>query len=159
MLATLCSTRIKASRQTVAKSLHGNRREELLFLPTSGVNSYRFAQNNKAKSSSPMHASPNTLRNLKIAPRSKHRLASLKSKLHRICCVDSTKIPGIKEQAAPLGCSQSHCCHGSPSGPSGLTECCATGANTSKRELPKTRSSSAFSASNGKSLDMQLLPA
>ena len=32
VLAALCSTRIRASRQTVAKSLHGNWREEFAFL-------------------------------------------------------------------------------------------------------------------------------
>ena len=44
VLATLCSTRIKASRQTVAKSLHGNWREELLFSLRVALDSYRFAQ-------------------------------------------------------------------------------------------------------------------
>jgi hypothetical protein len=49
VLATLCSTRIKASRQTVAKSLHGNWREELLFSLQVALDSYRFAQNKIAE--------------------------------------------------------------------------------------------------------------
>ena len=71
VLATLCSTRIKASRETVAKSLHGNWREELLFslawpwTPTALL---------KAKSPSAMHALLSTSRNLKIEPSSKRRL-------------------------------------------------------------------------------------
>jgi transposase len=48
-LATLCSTRIKASRQTVAKSLHGNWREELLFALRVALDSYRFAQSKIAE--------------------------------------------------------------------------------------------------------------
>ena len=52
-LATLCSPRIKASRETVAKSLHGNWHEELLFSLHVALDSYRFA---KAKSPSAMHA-------------------------------------------------------------------------------------------------------
>ena len=48
-LARLCSTRIKASRQTVAKSLHGNWREELLFALRVALDSYRFAQSKIAE--------------------------------------------------------------------------------------------------------------
>src|SRR5690349_1252057 len=43
-LAALCSTRIKASRQTVAKSLHGNWDEALLFCLKSALETYRFSQ-------------------------------------------------------------------------------------------------------------------
>src|SRR5215213_900886 len=43
-LAALCSTRIKASRETVAKSLHGNWREELLFSLRVSLDTYRFVQ-------------------------------------------------------------------------------------------------------------------
>ena len=48
-LARLCSTRIKASRQTAAKSLHGNWREELLFALRVAMDSYRFAQSKIAR--------------------------------------------------------------------------------------------------------------
>jgi transposase len=44
-LAALCSTRIKASRQRVAKSLHGNWDEALLFCLKTALESYRFSQN------------------------------------------------------------------------------------------------------------------
>jgi transposase len=44
-LAPLCSTRIKASRQTVAKSLHGNWDEALLFCLKTALEIYRFSEN------------------------------------------------------------------------------------------------------------------
>ena len=44
-LASLCSIRIKASRQTVAKSLHGNWDEALLFCLNTALETYRFSQN------------------------------------------------------------------------------------------------------------------
>jgi transposase len=44
-LAPLCSTRIKASRQTVAKSLHGNWDEALLFCLKTALEIYRFGEN------------------------------------------------------------------------------------------------------------------
>jgi hypothetical protein len=44
-LAALCSTRIKASRQTIAKSLHGNWGEALLFCLKTAVETYRFSEN------------------------------------------------------------------------------------------------------------------
>src|SRR5260370_1463390 len=43
-LAALSSTRIKASRQTVAKSLHGNWDEALLFCLKAALETYRFNQ-------------------------------------------------------------------------------------------------------------------
>src|ERR1700731_5130557 len=43
-LAALCSTRIKASRETVAKSLHGNWDEALLFALKAALETYRFSQ-------------------------------------------------------------------------------------------------------------------
>jgi transposase len=64
VLAAFCSTRIKASRQIVAKSLHGNWREELLFSLGVALDSYRFT---KAKSLSAMRALPSTSGDLKIA--------------------------------------------------------------------------------------------
>ena len=43
-LAALCSSRIKASRQTVAKSLHGNWDPALLHCLKSALDTYRFTQ-------------------------------------------------------------------------------------------------------------------
>ncbi|MGA8657966.1 MAG: hypothetical protein WB586_17620 [Chthoniobacterales bacterium] len=43
-LAALCSSRIKASRETVAKSLHGNWDEALLFALKVAFDSYCFNQ-------------------------------------------------------------------------------------------------------------------
>jgi transposase len=43
-LAALCSTRIKASRQTVAKSLYGNWDEALLFCLKTALEIYRFSE-------------------------------------------------------------------------------------------------------------------
>jgi transposase len=43
-LAALCSTRIKASRETVAKSLHGNWEEALLFALKAALDTYHFIQ-------------------------------------------------------------------------------------------------------------------
>ena len=98
-LARLCSTRIKASRQTVAKSLHGNWREELLFALRVAMDSYRFAQSKIAECDERIgqHLAQFEHRAVLDTPP-----ASLKSELHRICGVDLTKIPGIKEQAAQI---------------------------------------------------------
>jgi transposase len=98
-LARLCSTRIKASRQTVAKSLHGNWREELLFALRVAMDSYRFAQSKIAQCDERIgqHLAQFEDRTALDTPP-----ASLKSELHRICGVDLTKIPGIKEQAAQI---------------------------------------------------------
>ena len=41
----MCSIRIKASRQTVAKSLHGNLDEALLFCLKTALETYRFSEN------------------------------------------------------------------------------------------------------------------
>jgi transposase len=98
-LARLCSTRIKASRPTVAKSLHGNWREELLFSLRVALDSYRFAQSKIAECDERIgqHLAQFEDRAALDTPP-----ASLKSELHRICGVDLTKIPGIKEQAAQI---------------------------------------------------------
>jgi hypothetical protein len=94
-LARWCSTRIKASRQTVAKSLHGNWREELLFALRVAMDSYRFAQSKIAQCDERIgqHLAQFEDRTALDTPP-----ASLKSELHRICGVDLTKIPGIKSK-------------------------------------------------------------
>jgi len=99
VLAAFCGTRIKASRQTVAKSLHGNWREELLFSLRVALESYRFAQSKIAECDERIsqHLTQFEDRAVLDTPPS-----SLKSELHRICGVDLTKIPGIKEQAAQI---------------------------------------------------------
>ena len=91
-LAALCSSRIKASRETVAKSLHGNWDEALLFALKVALETYRLNQ-------------------IKIQDCDcciKHHLSQFESRaevinspqnlnqLHRVCGVDLTKIPGIK---------------------------------------------------------------
>ena len=43
-LAALCSSRIKASRERVAKSLHGNWEEAMLFALKVALETYRFSQ-------------------------------------------------------------------------------------------------------------------
>ena len=76
-LATLCSTRIKALWQTVAKACTATgARSCRLRWPW---NSYRFAQ---AKSPSAMNASANTWHNLKLC-RVGHPACELKGELHR----------------------------------------------------------------------------
>jgi hypothetical protein len=52
-LASLCSTRIKASRQMVAKSLHGSWEQALLFCLKTALDTYRFSQANFANSIAP----------------------------------------------------------------------------------------------------------
>src|SRR4030095_12346233 len=87
-LARLCSTRIKASRQTVAKSLHGNWREELLFALRVAMDSYRFAQSKIAECDERIgqHLAQFEDRAALDTPP-----ASLKSELHRVCGVDLTE--------------------------------------------------------------------
>ena len=43
-LATLCSPRIKAAQETMAREQHGNWREELLFSLRVALDSFHFAQ-------------------------------------------------------------------------------------------------------------------
>jgi transposase len=83
----------------VAKSLHGNWREELLFALRVALDPYRFAQSKIAECDERIgqHLAHFEDRAVPDTPP-----ASLKSELHRICGVDLTKIPGIKEQAAQI---------------------------------------------------------
>jgi transposase len=82
VLATLCSPRIKASRETVAKSLHGNWREELLFSLHVALDSYRFARSKIAECDARIteHLAQFEDRAVLETPPS-----SLKSELHRVC--------------------------------------------------------------------------
>jgi transposase len=99
VLAALCNTRIKASRQTVAKSLHGNWREELLFALQVALDCYRFAQNKIAECDARI---AEQLAQFEDRAALEAPALSLKSELYPICGVDLTKIAGIKEQAAQI---------------------------------------------------------
>ena len=98
-LAALCSTRIKASRQTVAKSLHGNWDEALLFCLKTALETYRFSEN---KIQDCDHCIERQLATFEIRIPLPNARQSLRTQLHQVCGVDLTKIPGIKEQAAQI---------------------------------------------------------
>jgi transposase len=98
-LAALCSTRIKASRQTVAKSLHGNWDEALLFCLKTALDSFRFSQK---KIQDCDHCIERQLANFEIKTPLPDSKQTLQTQLQQICGVDLTKIPGIKEQTAQI---------------------------------------------------------
>jgi transposase len=98
-LAALCSTRIKSSRQTVAKSLHGNWDEALLFCLKTALETYRFNENKIQECD---HCTERQLATFDSRAQLSQQGESLRSQLHRVCGVDLTKIPGIKEQAAQI---------------------------------------------------------
>jgi transposase len=98
-LAALCSTRIKTSRQTVAKSLHGNWDEALLFCLKTAVETYRFSENKIQDCDRCIGC---LLAQFETRAQLPNSGQNLQSQLHRICKVDLTKIPGIKEQAAQI---------------------------------------------------------
>jgi transposase len=96
-LATLCSSRIKASRETVAKSLHGNWDEALLFALKVALETYRFTQ---TKIQDCDCCVQHHLAQFQSRAEVINSRQNLKTQLHRVCGVDLTKIPGIKEQSA-----------------------------------------------------------
>jgi transposase len=98
-LATLCSTRIKASRQTVAKSLHGNWDEALLFCLKTALEIYRFSENKIQDCDTCIERQ---LASFEIRAPLPNSRANLRTQLHQVCGVDLTKIPGIKEQSAQI---------------------------------------------------------
>ena len=98
-LAALCSTRIKASRQTVAKSLHGNWDEALLFCLKTALETYRFSENKIQACDKCIERQLATFEIRTSLPNSRQ---TLRTQLHQVCGVDLTKIPGIKEQAAQI---------------------------------------------------------
>src|SRR6267378_2569914 len=98
-LASLCSSRIKASRQTVAKSLHGNWDEALLFALEVALETYRFAQAEIQEGDARIQ---DHLTQFESRAELTNSPQNLKTQLHRVCGVDLTKIPGIKEQAAQI---------------------------------------------------------
>jgi transposase len=98
-LAPLCSTRIKASRQTVAKSLHGNWDEALLFCLKTALEIYRFSENKIQDCDKCIERQLATFEIRAPLPTSR---GNLRTQLHQVCGVDLTKIPGIKEQSAQI---------------------------------------------------------
>jgi hypothetical protein len=98
-LAALCSSRIKAPRQTVAKSLHGNWDSALLHCLKTALDTYRFTQRQIQECDLCIQRQLAQFDSRAPLPES---ATSLKAQLHRVCGVDLTKIPGIKEQAAQI---------------------------------------------------------
>src|SRR6516162_6870735 len=98
-LASLCSTRIKASRQTVAKALHGNWEEVLLFCLKTALEIYRFTQN---KIQDCDKCVERQLAAFEIRTALPKATGNLRMQLHQVSGVDLTKIPGIKEQSAQI---------------------------------------------------------
>ena len=98
-LAALCSSRIKASRETVAKSLHGNWDEALLFGLKVAFETYRF---NQIKIQDCDWCIQHHLAQFESRAEVINSPQNLKIQLHRVCGVDLTKIPGIKEQSAQI---------------------------------------------------------
>jgi|SRR5271165_1703595 len=96
-LASLCSLRIKATRQTVANSLHGNWDEALLFCLKTALEIYRFSQN---KIQDCDKCIERQLATFEIRTALPNATRNLRTQLHQVCGVDLTKIPGIKEQSA-----------------------------------------------------------
>jgi transposase len=98
-LAPLCSSPIKASRQTVAKSLHGNWDEALLFCLKTALETYRFSEK---KIQDCDHCIEGQLAAFEIRAPLPNSRQNLRTQLHQVCGVYLTKIPGIKEQAAQI---------------------------------------------------------
>jgi transposase len=98
-LAALSSSRIKASRETVAKSSHGNWNEALLFALKVTLESYRFNQTKIQECDCCIEHHLAQFGSRAELPNSPQ---NLQAQLHRVCGVDLTKIPGIKEQAAQI---------------------------------------------------------
>jgi len=98
-LASLCSTRIKASRRTVAKVLHGNWEEALLFCLKTALEIYRFTQN---KIQDCDKCVERQLAAFEIRTALPKATGNLRMQLHQVSGVDLTKIPGIKEQSAQI---------------------------------------------------------
>jgi hypothetical protein len=98
-LAALCSSRIKASRETVAKSLHGNWDSALLFALKVALETYRFCQIKIQNCDSCIQ---HHLAQFESRVEVINSPQNLKTQLHRVCGVDLTKIPGIKEQSAQI---------------------------------------------------------
>ena len=88
-LAALCSSRIKASRETVAKSLHGNWDDALLFALKVALETYRFSQ---TKIQDCDCCIQHHLALFESRAEVTNSPQNLKTQLHRVCGVDLTKI-------------------------------------------------------------------
>jgi transposase len=89
-LAALCGSRIKASRETVAKSLHGNWDEAPLFALKVALETYRFSQIKIQDCDSCIQ---HHLAQFQSRAGVINSPQNLKIQLHRVCGVDLTKIP------------------------------------------------------------------
>lgn len=107
-LSCLCDARIKASRQTVAKSLVGDYRPEHLFSLQQALESYRHFQNQIAACDQHierMLAHFDSQEQYAEAPSNKYKAQGnqptfdVPSEMHRILGVDLTAIPGLSAQA------------------------------------------------------------
>jgi hypothetical protein len=98
-LAALCSSRIKVPRETVAKSLHGNWDQALLHCLKSALESYEFIERQIQECDLCVHRQLTQTDSRAPLPQP---AVTLKAQLHRVCGVDLTKIPGIKEQTAQV---------------------------------------------------------
>jgi transposase len=108
-LSCLCDARIKASRQTVAKSLVGDYRPEHLFSLQQALESYRHFENQIAACDQHierMLAHFDSQEQCAEAPSTKYKAQGnqptfdVPSEMHRILGVDLTAIPGLSAQAA-----------------------------------------------------------
>ena len=106
-LSGLCDARIKASRQTVAKSLVGDYRPEHLFSLQQALESYRHFQNQIAACDQhieQMLARFDSQEQCTEAPSTKYKAQGnqpafdVPSEMHRILGVDLTGIPGLSAQ-------------------------------------------------------------
>jgi len=107
-LSALCDSRIKASRQVVAKSLVGDYRPEHLFCLQQALESYRHFQSQIAACDEHienMLAHFDSQEQCAEAPSTKYRAQGnqpafdVPSEMHRILGVDLTAIPGMSAQA------------------------------------------------------------
>ena len=107
-LSCLCDARIKASRQTVAKSLVGDYRPEHLFSLQQALESYRHFENQIAACDQHierMLAHFDSQEQCAEAPSNKYKAKGnqptfdVPSEMHRILGVDLTAIPGLSAQA------------------------------------------------------------
>jgi hypothetical protein len=81
----LCSTRIKVTRQTVAKSLHGNWDEALLFCLKTALETYRFSEN---KIQDCDKCIERQLAAFEIRTTLPNATRNLRTQLHQVCGVD-----------------------------------------------------------------------
>ena len=94
-LAALCSSRIKAPRATVAKSLHRNWDSALLHCLKTALDTYRFTQRQIQECDLSIQRQLAQFDSRAPLPES---ATSLKAQLHRVCGVDLTKIPALKNK-------------------------------------------------------------